>query len=227
MTKYVRQNQDQSVDNINSLSWNNVYSDTTTIFLTALHITLGEMESALYFAAKYEKQQQLVYNELSIYYKQHERFDTKDIKDLNIFRAFIYEVMRSNGLVIQTMPRIIHVTDLKINCYNIPYGAAVIGNVAAIMNSPKHWNCPEKFDLNHFIDNKTGKFVKSDAFLAFGIGKRSCVAEHFALQELYSVLAPLLYRYRFSTPQDAQWKIRKNQWTTSAVKQLPLTIELR
>eukprot|EP01084_Bolivina_argentea_P150760 263247_1 len=227
MMECITDNQDQSMNNVNSLSWNNLFSDTTTLFMTAMHITLGQMESALYFAAKYEKQQELVYNELSIYYQEHDKLDPKYVKDLNIFRAFIYEVMRTNGLIKQTLPRKIICNDLKINGYNIPYGATVMGNSTAIMASPQYWKNPNQFDLCHFIDQETNKFVKPAAFLTFGIGKRSCVGENFALQELYAVLAPLLYRYRFSIPISNAWNIEKNQWATSSVKQLPLSIQLR
>merc|ERR1719513_471144 len=41
------------------------------------------------------------------------------------------------------------------------------------MNDPEHWDKPEQFNPDRFIDESTGKFRKNERCIPFLVGKRS------------------------------------------------------
>ena len=49
-------------------------------------------------------------------------------------------------------------------------GALIFPDLRSVLLDPEHWETPEKFNPNHFLD-KDGNFVAREDFLAFGAGK--------------------------------------------------------
>jgi methyl farnesoate epoxidase/farnesoate epoxidase len=45
------------------------------------------------------------------------------------------------------------------------------------MNDSKHFQDPEVFNPDRFIDPETGKFVPDETVIPFGLGKRNCVGQ--------------------------------------------------
>ncbi len=58
-------------------------------------------------------------------------------------------------------------------------------------SSEKYWFEPNKFDPSRF----EGHYP--DALLPFGLGPRSCIGQHFAMQEAKIILALTLRRFHF------------------------------
>ena len=112
--------------------------------------------------------------------------------------AFIHEVLRYACLN-YTIP---HATteDVEFHGYQLPAGTPVYANVSWIMNDPDHWDAPEQFNPERFIDSNTGKFLKNDRFIPFLIGKRYCLGQSLAQHQIFLFLVGLLQSFSFSTP---------------------------
>ena len=186
------------------------------------------METVLYFAAKNVSQQELVYNELREYYKDKPNgFELKHIKDLHYYRAFIYEVMRYNKIAVASHLREIKQKGIKVGGYNLPKNCLVSLQIYCIHFNPKYFgdDC-DKFNINRWLDDNK-KFKMNPAFVIFGIGPRNCPAQSLALREIYSLMAPLLLRYKFTKPDGmTSYKIPEN-WFQENIPQLPLIVNKR
>jgi cytochrome P450 len=60
------------------------------------------------------------------------------------------------------------------------------------MNDPKYWNNPREFRPERFLEN--GKYLASrpTAFIPFGTGRRKCLGEKLAINDLFLVLVRFL-----------------------------------
>ncbi|KAL9914016.1 putative cytochrome P450 6u1 isoform 1-T5 [Glossina fuscipes fuscipes] len=91
--------------------------------------------------------------------------------------------------------------DLPNTVFALKRGNHVIIPVAAIHNDPDYYENPYQFDPEHFHSSKV-KTRPVCAFLPFGLGSRSCIAQHFAMQQLLVGLMTLLNMYRFAPCQN-------------------------
>ena len=186
------------------------------------------METAIYYAAKNADAQELVYKELKEYYKDKPNgFEVKDVKHLHHFKAFIYENMRINNVVQMAADRYVNQSGMKVAGYNIPKGSLVHINTAGIHFNPKIFgeDC-DTFNMHRWLDDSK-QFKMNPGFVLFGIGPRSCPGQSLALRELFSVLAPLLLRYKFTKPHDINHYNVTENWFQPNVPQLPLIVTKR
>jgi len=110
--------------------------------------------------------------------------------------AVIHEVLR-HSCVVYTTP---HATteEVEFHGYTIPKGTSVFANTSHIMNDPKHWDKPEEFNPDRFLDGE-GNFKKNDRCIPFLVGKRYCLGQQLAQHQLFLFLAGLLQAFTFST----------------------------
>ena len=103
--------------------------------------------------------------------------------------AFIHEVLR-HSCIVYTTPHAT-VEDVQLNGYSIPKGTAVYANIWWIMNDPKHWDQPEKFMPERFLD-ENNCFKKNERCIPFLVGKRYCLGQNLAQHEILLFLTGLL-----------------------------------
>ena len=128
----------------------------------------------------------------------HRSASLEDRPNMPYTDAFIHEVLR-HSCITYTSP---HATteDLVFHGYHIPAGTAVYPNVSWIMNDPDHWQKPEEFNPDRFIDAQTKKFKKNERCIPFLVGKRYCLGQQLAQHQLFLFLIGLLQNFSFSTP---------------------------
>lgn len=80
--------------------------------------------------------------------------------------------------------------------YGIPVGMNVVVPIFHFHWNPRFWVNPEKFDPSRFAPDRR---PASDTmtYFPFGAGPRSCIGNHFALQELMIMTALFFRRFRF------------------------------
>ena len=87
--------------------------------------------------------------------------------------------------------------DAKLLEYNIPKGAIILTNIWGIHHDEKLWPDSERFMPERHLD-KNGKFLKSDNWMPFNVGGRSCLGQQLAKMELFITTVMLFRRFEFS-----------------------------
>ncbi|XP_070711378.1 cytochrome P450 17A2 [Pempheris klunzingeri] len=93
-------------------------------------------------------------------------------------------------------------TDSSIGGHSVSRGTRVLVNMWSIHHDPKHWDKPDLFNPDRFLDDR-GRRVTPPCFLPFGAGPRVCVGESLARLELFLFLSSLLQRMSFRLPDGA------------------------
>ena len=115
----------------------------------------------------------------------------KDRDKLHYLNAVLLESHRciahvSLGVVRQAQE------DVRAGPYRIPKGATILSGIYFVMNDPEHFENPELFNPDRFIDPASKKFVPNERVIPFGLGKRNCLGQALGEQEFYIFVAGML-----------------------------------
>uniref|UniRef100_A0A8C6RMF1 Cytochrome P450, family 2, subfamily d, polypeptide 26 n=2 Tax=Nannospalax galili TaxID=1026970 RepID=A0A8C6RMF1_NANGA len=112
--------------------------------------------------------------------------------------AVIHEVQRFGDIAPLNLP---HMTsrDIEVQGFVIPKGTTLITNLSSVLKDESAWEKPLQFHPEHFLDAQ-GRFLKPEAFIPFGAGRRACLGEPLARMELFLFFTCLLQRFTFSVP---------------------------
>ncbi|XP_028824282.1 cytochrome P450 17A2 isoform X3 [Denticeps clupeoides] len=113
--------------------------------------------------------------------------------------SVLCEVMRIRPVSPILIPHVA-MQDTSIGLHRIPKGTRVLVNMWAIHHDPKHWDQPDCFQPERFLDS-AGQKVTPPSFMPFGAGPRVCVGESLARTELFLFLGRLLQRCHLGIPQ--------------------------
>nr|AIL94124.1 cytochrome P450 CYP3036A1 [Tigriopus japonicus] len=89
--------------------------------------------------------------------------------------------------------------DVKVGDYFLPKGTVVFSHLYAIVNDPKVFPNPERFDPTRFLD-ENGQFKRNDKNVVFSTGKRDCLGKTLAIAELFLFLTGLVQKFQFLPP---------------------------
>ena len=83
--------------------------------------------------------------------------------------------------------------------YKIEENFMIEQNLLYIMTYDKKiWgNDPLKFDINNWIDSKTGRFINRSESMPFSSGRRNCVGQTIAMKAIKIILSNLILNYIF------------------------------
>eukprot|EP01084_Bolivina_argentea_P038006 70268_1 len=211
----------------NKLSRKEVIRDTMVLFVAGIDTTCSTIEAGFFWLTKYTNIQKRMFVELKIYKQNYGEFCLDHMNELNILRAFVYEVLRHNRILSHSFPRYIAESNVKIAGYNIPKGAYLIGNHFAINHSKKYWEKPNEFYIDHFLD-KNGKFKMNKNICTFGIGMRNCMGQSLAVKNLYLLFGYLILRYKFEAENKSYIDSLNHIPTVGVgVKSIPVVIQRR
>ncbi|NXP12408.1 CP2K6 protein, partial [Thinocorus orbignyianus] len=112
--------------------------------------------------------------------------------------AVVHEIQRFANILPLSLSHAT-TTDVILKGYFIPKGTTVIPLLASVLKDKSHWEKPDMFYPEHFLD-ANGKFVKKDAFIPFSAGRRTCAGETLAKMELFLFFTSLLQRFTFQPP---------------------------
>jgi len=109
--------------------------------------------------------------------------------------ALIQETFRMSSIVPFNL---IHSTtqDVKFHGYTLPKDTLVITNLHSVHHDVKTWGDPENFRPERFL-SPDGKTVKrSESLIPFSTGKRVCVGEVLARDQIYVFLTNIFYKFK-------------------------------
>ncbi|XP_053383763.1 cytochrome P450 2J4-like [Mercenaria mercenaria] len=90
--------------------------------------------------------------------------------------------------------------DVTFEGYFIPRRTLIVANLYSSNMDPRHWNRPEIFNPERFIED--GKLKKNPALIPFSIGPRICLGESLAKMEMFLIFRNLLQRFTFCREDD-------------------------
>ncbi|XP_035670477.1 cytochrome P450 2J6-like isoform X1 [Branchiostoma floridae] len=161
---------------------------------TTLHWT------ALYMAL-YPDVQRKVQDELEAAVGKGKAPTLADVSKLPFTEATIKEIQRICNVAPLAVPRMT-TTDVELRGYHIPKGTQVCMNLYTVHMDPKYFSEPEVFNPNRFLGDD-GKVQKMEAFAPFSAGRRVCIGEQMARNELLIFFTTMMTHFTFKLPEGA------------------------
>ncbi|XP_066526581.1 cytochrome P450 17A2 [Hoplias malabaricus] len=153
---------------------------------------------AIAYLLHHPQVQERLHTELDEYVGRDRPPSLSDRSNLPFLDSVLCEVLRIRPVSPILIPHVA-MQDTSLGGHVVPQGTRVVVNMWAIHHDPKHWDEPDSFRPDRFLD-ATGKKITPPSFLPFGAGPRVCVGESLARMELFLFISRLLQRFRFSTP---------------------------
>ena len=174
-----------------------VMDQVSTVFLAGHETSASTMTWALYMLAECEHIQTAARSEVR-QLAGHEPFTAAMLKDMGTIRNIFRETLRLYPPV-AFFPREV-ICPMPMRDKQLEAGAMLVVAPWLTQRNKDNWSCPHSFDPDRFDDPDNAEMVKQ-AWFPFGRGPRVCVGAGFAQQEVMTVVASVLRRYRLSVPQ--------------------------
>ncbi|XP_053566110.1 cytochrome P450 2F3 [Bombina bombina] len=166
---------------------------TFNLFIAGTETTSSTIRWALRFMLAYPEIQKKIQNEIDSVLGSEKCPSLEDRVRLPYTDAVIHEVQRFASIVPNGLPHEA-LYDIKFKGYTIPKGTQIITFLHSALNDKKYWDNPELFNPDRFLD-ENGKFIKNEAQIPFGAGKRSCIGEALAKTEIFIFFVSILQKF--------------------------------
>ncbi|XP_046394970.1 methyl farnesoate epoxidase-like [Ischnura elegans] len=133
---------------------------------------------------------------------RHPSFHDRDSHLIPYNEATVMEILRSSTVVPMAVPHapLLSMRDTEFRGYVIPKDSTILLNLHQLHHDPEIWGDPENFRPERFI-SPDGKVIRHEAYMPFGVGKRSCLGEALARNNVFLFFACLMQRYSIRVPE--------------------------
>ncbi len=108
--------------------------------------------------------------------------------------AFLMELMRITSIGAVGFPHCA-LEDTEFQGFLIPKGTSVYASLHALHHDENIWGDPEAFRPDRFLSSDRTRVVRHEALLPFSTGKRVCIGENLAKNQMFLFTSCLVQRF--------------------------------
>ena len=108
--------------------------------------------------------------------------------------AFIEELLRIASVAPVGVPRLA-AEDFEFHGYVIPKGTSIYPSIYTMHYDPEVFPEPEKFRPERFLGQDGKTVIKIDSLIPFSVGRRACLGETFARDQLFLFITSLVQNF--------------------------------
>jgi cytochrome P450 len=164
-----------------------------TIFVAGHETTANAMAWLLYLVSKHPEVEERLVAEINANFPA-EGLNGANIQSFTYVRQVIEESLRVYPSIWSIGRRCTEEDEL--GGYQIPVGMNVVVPIHYFHWSERFWKDPHRFDPSRFSPERRPP-PEPMIYFPFGAGPRSCIGNHFAMQELMIMTILFLRRFRF------------------------------
>ncbi|KAG8579983.1 hypothetical protein GDO81_007060 [Engystomops pustulosus] len=185
------------------------------LFVAGMETTSTTLRWALLLMMKYPEIQEKVQSEIEkVIGSSQPQMEHR--RQMPYTDAVIHEVQRFGDIAPGSVAHVAS-HDVTFRGFFLPKGTVVMPMLHSVLKGKEYFENPEEFYPGHFLDSD-GNFKKSEAFIPFSIGKRSCAGETLAKMELFLFFTTLLQNFTFQAPPGAKLDLIPGSGATNAPK---------
>merc|ERR1712018_72373 len=160
---------------------------------------MGTLTWAMLYLAAHPDIQDKIHKELDAEFGLEEhRFSLGEKERLPYTEAFLAETQRLASIASFAIP---HTTirDVHFRGYTIPDKSVVLANLYSVSTDEKLWGkSAMEFMPERFID-ESGKLNKPDYWIPYSMGRRMCLGEQLAKQELFLFFSHIVHSFHVTS----------------------------
>ena len=189
-------------DSVEHLNDDNLGLTLQDLFIAGSDSTRITLQWMVLFMANFPDIQQKLRNEIDNFVGVDQVIDHDRKSKLHYVQAFVSESLRYRPVAPLGLPHKATV-DSSVSGHSIPKGTTVQVHEYAILHVTRHWDRPEEFRPERFLDENGKHNSRVPAFVPFGVGRRACIGEKLAVTDLVLMIGRLLQAtsgYEFVLP---------------------------